>query len=204
MTGDQKSTSSNREIILNVARELIVEKGVKQTSLADVAREAGISKGTLFYHYPRKSLLIYDIVERHFEELTESMIGRLSKVDEDYDPLQKLQMVIQMLVDEDNLGRMNLYLIQEAMLEDPELRRRFVDQYESWRQLIAGQLETVFGLESQTGLESLATVILAAIDGLIIQWLLDSRGIDLRKISHHLSNMILSSRQIPETGIGKD
>lgn len=204
MTGDQKSTVSNREIILNVARELIVEKGVKQTSLADVAREAGISKGTLFYHYPRKSLLIYDIVERHFEELTESMIGRLSNVDEDYQPVQKLQMVMQTLMYEDNLGRMNLYLIQEAMLEDLELRRRFVYQYESWRQLIAGQLETVFGLESQPGLESLATVILAVIDGLIIQWLLDSRSIDLHKVSQNLANMILSSGQTQENSTGKD
>lgn len=204
ITKNKKSNGSNREIILNVARELISEKGVKQTSLADVAREAEISKGTLFYHFPSKSLLIYEIVERHFEELTESMISRLSQLEKDYDPVEKLQMVMQTLLYEDNLGRMNLYLIQEAMLEDLELRSRFVDQYESWRQLITQQLVRVFDLEGLTGIKSLAAVILAVIDGLTIQWLLDSRNIDLYSVSHHLASMIPISCKTQETSVVKD
>jgi len=36
-----------RTRILVAARRLMAEKGVKQTTLADIAREAGISPGTL-------------------------------------------------------------------------------------------------------------------------------------------------------------
>jgi AcrR family transcriptional regulator len=45
----QSRSMRNIEHILEVAGRLLVEKGVRDTSLSDIAREAGISKGTLYY-----------------------------------------------------------------------------------------------------------------------------------------------------------
>ncbi|NLB53646.1 MAG: helix-turn-helix transcriptional regulator, partial [Syntrophomonadaceae bacterium] len=41
---------------------LMAEKGIIKTSLADIAREVGISKGTLFYHFASKDDLVNDIL----------------------------------------------------------------------------------------------------------------------------------------------
>ena len=50
-----KNKTDKQLNIIKVATELIGKKGVEKTSLADIAREAGISKGTLYYYYPTKN-----------------------------------------------------------------------------------------------------------------------------------------------------
>jgi len=53
-----------RERLLNAADEVVARDGVQSLTLEAVAREAGVSKGGLLYHFPSKSELILAIVER--------------------------------------------------------------------------------------------------------------------------------------------
>lgn len=50
--------------LLNAAEQVVTRDGVSNLTLEAVAREAGVSKGGLLYHYPSKSALITAIVER--------------------------------------------------------------------------------------------------------------------------------------------
>ena len=53
-----------RERLLNAAEQVVTRDGVANLTLESVAREAGISKGGLLYHFPSKSSLILAVVER--------------------------------------------------------------------------------------------------------------------------------------------
>ncbi|MBP1762390.1 MAG: transcriptional regulator, partial [Firmicutes bacterium] len=57
----QEDMYNNRQKIIDAATALVMERGVKGTSLADIANVAGISKGTLFYHFAAKDDLIYEL-----------------------------------------------------------------------------------------------------------------------------------------------
>jgi AcrR family transcriptional regulator len=50
--------------LLNAAESVVARDGVANLTLETVAREAGVSKGGLLYHFPTKSALIHAIVER--------------------------------------------------------------------------------------------------------------------------------------------
>lgn len=50
--------NSRRDAILKVACRLVRTMGASHLTLDAVAREAGISKGGLLYHYPTKDALI--------------------------------------------------------------------------------------------------------------------------------------------------
>jgi AcrR family transcriptional regulator len=59
----------NREVsiqdrLLAAAEQVVARDGVRNLTLEAVAREAGVSKGGLLYHYPAKAALIQAIVER--------------------------------------------------------------------------------------------------------------------------------------------
>lgn len=76
------STEKTRDRILRVTGELIARQGIQKTSLASIAREAGISRGTLFYYYPSKQSLLYQVMEISFCEVTGKIletIGRMKK-----------------------------------------------------------------------------------------------------------------------------
>jgi len=50
--------------LLDAAEQVVARDGVANLTLDAVAREAGVSKGGLLYHFPSKSALITAIVER--------------------------------------------------------------------------------------------------------------------------------------------
>lgn len=56
--------SGARDRLLDAAESLVAREGVSNLTLDAVAREAGVSKGGLLYHFPSKSALITAIVER--------------------------------------------------------------------------------------------------------------------------------------------
>jgi AcrR family transcriptional regulator len=58
------SAVSVRDRLLNAAEVITSRDGVANLTLDAVAREAGVSKGGLLYHFPSKSALLTGIVER--------------------------------------------------------------------------------------------------------------------------------------------
>jgi AcrR family transcriptional regulator len=52
---------------------VVVEEGVSGMTLEAVAREAGVSKGGLLYHFPSKEALISGMVERLVEGFAEAL-----------------------------------------------------------------------------------------------------------------------------------
>ena len=52
-----------KQLIIDSTSRLIEERNVEAVSLQDIATEAGISKGTLYYYYTSKQLVLLDIIE---------------------------------------------------------------------------------------------------------------------------------------------
>jgi AcrR family transcriptional regulator len=61
----------NRESLLSAAEEVFAERGV-EASVADIARRAGVAKGTVFRHFASKDDLIASLVCEHLVTLTDA------------------------------------------------------------------------------------------------------------------------------------
>lgn len=55
-----------RDMIMDAARDLFVEKGYQQTSMRQIAKKLSYSHGALYYHFKNKAELFYALVEKHF------------------------------------------------------------------------------------------------------------------------------------------
>ncbi|WP_372661024.1 TetR/AcrR family transcriptional regulator [Amycolatopsis kentuckyensis] len=60
----------NRERVLAAAEDEFAEKGI-EASVSDIARRAGVAKGTVFSHFATKEELIVAVVANHLAELRE-------------------------------------------------------------------------------------------------------------------------------------
>jgi AcrR family transcriptional regulator len=58
---------------LRAAERVVAEEGVSRMTLEAVAREAGVSKGGLLYHFPSKEALIGGMVRRLIEGFGEAL-----------------------------------------------------------------------------------------------------------------------------------
>jgi AcrR family transcriptional regulator len=70
-----------RRKISDVATVLFLDRGFDTVTVADVAREAGVSSVTVFKHFPRKEDLLFDREEDAVEILRSAVRDRASGVD---------------------------------------------------------------------------------------------------------------------------
>lgn len=64
-----RDPDAKKRLILAAARRLLIKRGFQDIVLDDVAREAGVAKGTLFLHYKDKE----DLFEAAMADLVESL-----------------------------------------------------------------------------------------------------------------------------------
>jgi AcrR family transcriptional regulator len=68
---EKRTSSETRELIVSAAAKVVLTQGASRMTLEAVAKEAGVSKGGLLYHFPSKEALIEGMIEHMVEGLTE-------------------------------------------------------------------------------------------------------------------------------------
>jgi len=64
-----------REIILHAAEKVILRKGYSSLTMDDVAREAQLSKATIYKYVPGKGALLFEILAHSFDDIRVKMVG---------------------------------------------------------------------------------------------------------------------------------
>lgn len=72
---DKTPSSTTRDTILRAAGQVVLSDGVARLTLEAVAKEAGLSKGGLLYHFPSKQALI----EGMLSQLSDVFTARLER-----------------------------------------------------------------------------------------------------------------------------
>jgi AcrR family transcriptional regulator len=122
----QERSEGTRERIVQVARELVIERGYAGLSTAEVLRRAGVSRGGLYHHFSGKAELLAAILEA----LELDVVAQLAEVVADApDQLTALQTGIQWYLDEcirsTELQRIGLVEGRKAL------------GWEAWREVIS-------------------------------------------------------------------
>lgn len=71
---------SSREAMLDAAEAVVVAEGAVRLTLDAVAREAGVSKGGVMYHFPSKKILLEALVTRAIERSHAARDAQLAKL----------------------------------------------------------------------------------------------------------------------------
>ncbi|HBW39038.1 TetR/AcrR family transcriptional regulator [Desulfosporosinus sp. BICA1-9] len=180
--------TSARQSILDAASKLIAQKGVKNTSLADISKEVGISKGTLYYYYSNKNDIIYDIADIHLKQITEELLSWIDNIEQNIAPEEILKVVFERISTAETRGKLHLYLISDAVTSNEPLKQRFREKYKEWRITLEDGLRKV--LKNRTADYSvLSYIILAALDGFTIQWRLGVEKIPIDGIADIFSKV---------------
>ncbi|UUZ80999.1 TetR/AcrR family transcriptional regulator [Paenibacillus sp. P26] len=53
----------SKEDLVEAAKQCIAERGADKTTLNAVAQKAGVTQGTVFYHFRTKERLLFEVVE---------------------------------------------------------------------------------------------------------------------------------------------
>ena len=152
-----------RENLLLCAYRQIHEHGFHAVSLDAILRDAHVTKGALYHHFPNKNALGYAVVEEIIAPtLAEFWINPV--IDSD-NPINALQQIVReagdtMTMDELRMGCPLNNLSQEMSSTDEGFRQRLADIYEGWREGLSNALQK--GKSNQTVAEHVNTTVTAA------------------------------------------
>jgi AcrR family transcriptional regulator len=71
---ERADAARNRARILEAARSLFAERGVREVSLEEVARAAGVGKATLFRRFGDRGALFLALLDEHERELQDEVL----------------------------------------------------------------------------------------------------------------------------------
>lgn len=177
MRRTREEAAATRLAIMEKGLELFSEQGVAATRLSDIAREAGFTRGAIYWHFKNKWDLFDAICEhysRPFKQLSDASLS-----DQEQDPLGKLrQLLVSLLrkveVDQ-SFRRMMLMFIRESSgigvdeVSDP-VARFMLYQHQRRLSVIRNAIRRE-QLPVSIDPEAASWLIKAMMDGFITSWL---------------------------------
>ncbi len=82
-----RPSDNTRMRLVTAAKQLLYEQGMHNTSLAEIANQANVPVGNVYYHFRTKDTLIGAVIQEHIEDLNQKF-GRLDEIS---DPRERLK-----------------------------------------------------------------------------------------------------------------
>jgi AcrR family transcriptional regulator len=158
-----------RQRILAVAERMLARNGWRATSLAQIAREAGVTPAGLLHHFQSKEQLLNAVLDARDADDD-------AHADRAGDLITEIRRVCARFEREPELVGTFAVLLAENIAPDAPLHDRLVGRYRAAVGIIAALIESGqrvgrFRTDVDTAVK--ATEILAFINGMEILWLLD-------------------------------
>lgn len=169
---------NSRDRILFAASRLFAEKGIQAASLSQIARAAGIAKGTLHYYYPSKESLVAEVLNKSFSAAPKGF----SELPQGEDLAGITRSLMKALTEHEENGR-NFARVLQEVLGNPTFRSQF-REHVRWRE----QWEEVF---NHYGLDDpdLVSIFTAIQGGLFLQWLVYPDLVDPERLAPKIAGL---------------
>lgn len=212
---------ATRHKLLDAAEHLFQAQGVSRTSLQDIARRAGATRGAVYWHFKDKADLFNAMMERVTLPLEQSFQNQLGQ--EEQEGLEGKEEALEGYADPLARIRSGVAAALLRIASDPQTRRVFevathkveyVGELQSLRLRhlksrsdFLAQVERGFeaaarhhALELPVPATAAAQGLHAIIDGLIQSWLLESADFDLVSLGRDVVEVYLRGLGFSSTG----
>lgn len=179
---DRRERSSRR--LLDAATQLIADQGFTRTSLAQIGKEAGYSRGLVNERFGSKTGLVRVLADEYRESLA---VDWLEPAVAELDGLEKLIVAVETYLDameqSGALGRAYHELLGESLALIPEIQTTFLEAERTLRaafQRLVEEAAHAGEIPPEVDAPALATVVVALLRGVSLQWLRDPSHVDRR------------------------
>ncbi|MFJ4470883.1 TetR/AcrR family transcriptional regulator [Streptomyces sp. NPDC089424] len=165
-------SEERRAEIVRAALEVIAERGYRGASLAAVAERVGLTQQGLLHHFPTKDALLVAVLEER-DQWDAVPDGRWR--------LELLTSLVEYNAMRPGIVQTFSALLGESVTEGHPARAYFTERYARVRENMAAVLRAEYGDRLPNGLtpERTAPLLVAVMDGLQYQWLLDPESVDM-------------------------
>lgn len=189
-TGSYAAADARRAAVVEAASRLFAEQGYHRTSLAQVARAAGVSQTGLLHHFKGKDVLLLAVLGFHDR-------SRAARFDPPAHGLRRLldHMLDTLREEVRSPGLTRLFATTAGEATDPAhpahdyFRRRFELMRENNARAVRASIDAGL-VRADVDPEALGRALVAVADGLTAQWLMDPSFDVVQHVRKHLEMLM--------------
>jgi AcrR family transcriptional regulator len=172
---ERADAARNRERVLEAARELFAERGVENVTMEEVARHAGVAKGTVFHRFGDRSGLALALLDEQERAIQDQLLRGDPPLGPGAPALDRLLALLDAL-----LGLLERHgdLLYAGETAKPEARYA-TGAYAAWHQHVAVLLGEL-GVDGDP--DAMAHVVLAPLGAELYRHLRGPRGLSAAEI----------------------
>lgn len=190
-----------KEEILKAAFNVFAQKGFNATKMIDIAREAGMGKGTLYEYFKNKKEIFSALFVFLFQDFDREFQQRITAIS---DPVEKIRLIIQIYFVEvinrygDFIKIVMDFWMAEAHRDSSASSAstlNLADMYGGYTRLIAQIIREGMeqGIFQPVNANHYAAMLLAIFDGLYLQIFLNVHAFQVDEIADSIFRLFLNS-----------
>ncbi len=187
-------TLARRRDILDAATEIFGAKGFTGGTLQEIADQVGMTHAGLLHHFGSKDALLLEVLQHRDE--TDVADLEEQHIPDGMDLFRHLVRTAFANADRPGIVQAYAVLSAESVTHDHPGREFFEKRYQTLRAEVAHAFAVVCaerGIREPETIAYASTSILAVMDGLQVQWLLDPTALDLGRASEFAIEAIVAS-----------
>ena len=184
-----------RDLILDAAYTMLSRRGYHEATMGKIARKAGVSHGTLYWHFKSKEDLFFAVLEREFLRVDEAIRPALAM---DQPAIKKIEMLLRFSVSTLEQSSDFLALMFSAMAGSSERFERSLAQmakniystYNDMLEEIIIQGQQQGDIREDVNARAVAVAMVSLLDALYLQYGLGTATMDHEKLADGLWDFI--------------
>ena len=190
----REGTLRRREDILKAAFATFGSKGYKNGPLTEIAEQVDMTHAGILHHFGSKDQLLLEVLRYR----DESDVAELEDkhIPGGIDLFAHLVATAKLNMQRPGIVQAYAVLSSESVTDDHPAREFFEARYRTLRLEVSDAFREVcadHGVTDERSIESGAAAILAVMDGLQVQWLLDPEAVDLGAATEFAIRAIVDS-----------
>jgi AcrR family transcriptional regulator len=188
----QQRSKATVEAIVAATARVLVRDGYDALSTNRVAKEAGVSVGSLYQYFPGKEALVAAVMEQYASRMQENIAARLQSAGTAATAEEvATEMIRAMLAAQQAEPRLHRALVEQV----PRIGalRRLHELFTNYEQLVAAWLNENLERIEVRDVETASFVLVAAVEGLVNRAILDRPElVSSGKIEEHILRLVLA------------
>lgn len=163
--------NKRKQHLLESAIRVFALKGFDDASMREIAAEAGLTTGAIYHHYKNKDDLFYDAVKEaayFVHKLSERNENMSLKTNQEM--FNEISANVRDRMSKDVEQRLLILLAAYAMSKGGRIQEKYKQDYTEIIQKVADMYFFAFGVENLAYQKSLAAILVAALDGVALQY----------------------------------
>jgi len=190
----REGTLRRREDILKAAFATFGSKGYKNGPLTEIAEQVDMTHAGILHHFGSKDQLLLEVLRYRDESDVAELEGK--HIPGGIDLFAHLVATAKLNMQRPGIVQAYAVLSSESVTDDHPAREFFEARYRTLRLEVSDAFREVCadqGVTDERSIESGAAAILAVMDGLQVQWLLDPEAVDLGAATEFAIRAIVDS-----------